>query len=235
MTSSDLHGSSNESVIKDLSGLNKGKRLLDPSERVPEILFGLIMALTFTCSIGIANSDKTEIRQLLIAAIGCNLAWGLVDATMYIITLLAEKNRSRLLLDFISNTSQTDKVNKYISDILPSVIAKIIGKDGLELLRNRLVSLPESSKNLSLTLRDFKRAFSVFLLVFISTFPVVIPFVFISNAQIALRTSNLVAIVMMFFCGWSLARYAGYNKWLMSFAMMALGIILVSLTVALGG
>ena len=61
------------------------KSLLNPLDRAAEILFGLIMALTFTCSISIANTHTTEVRQLLIAAIGCNLAWGLVDATMYLV------------------------------------------------------------------------------------------------------------------------------------------------------
>jgi hypothetical protein len=50
------------------------KRLLDPVERISEIIFGLIMALTFTCTISVAQADRTEVRELLIAAIGCNIA-----------------------------------------------------------------------------------------------------------------------------------------------------------------
>ena len=61
-----------------MEGDSKFKLLLNPMDRVAEILFGLIMALSFTCSIGIANRGPTEIRQLLIGAIGCNLAWGIV-------------------------------------------------------------------------------------------------------------------------------------------------------------
>ena len=55
--------------------------ILDPVERVSEMLFGLFMALTFVGAISVAESGRAEVRDLLIAAIGCNLAWGLVDAS----------------------------------------------------------------------------------------------------------------------------------------------------------
>jgi VIT1/CCC1 family predicted Fe2+/Mn2+ transporter len=84
-------------------------------------------------------------------------------------------------------------------------------------------------------MKDVKIAVGIFLLVFLSTFPVAIPFAFIQNVQQALRISNLVAIILMFICGWLLARYGGYNKFLMGFTMTLLGIILVAITIVLGG
>ena len=86
-----------------------------------------------------------------------------------------------------------------------------------------------------LTFHDVKEAIAIFFLIFISTFPVVIPFVFIRDTQLALRISNLVAIIMMFFCGWDVAKYVGYNKWKMSIAIILIGIMLVAVTIALGG
>ena len=59
------------------------KRLLNPIDRISEILFGLIMALTFTCTISVFEADKAVVKDMLIGAIGCNIAWGLVDAVMY--------------------------------------------------------------------------------------------------------------------------------------------------------
>jgi hypothetical protein len=40
---------------------------------------------------------------------------------------------------------------------------------------------------------------------------------------------------MMFFCGWEVAKYVGYNKWKMSLAIILIGIMLVAITIALGG
>jgi hypothetical protein len=50
------------------------KRLLDPSERLSEILFGLIMVITFTCSFNVAQAGHGGVRKMLAAALGCNLA-----------------------------------------------------------------------------------------------------------------------------------------------------------------
>jgi hypothetical protein len=33
------------------------KPVLDPMERISEVMFGLIMALTFTCTLGVATAD----------------------------------------------------------------------------------------------------------------------------------------------------------------------------------
>jgi VIT1/CCC1 family predicted Fe2+/Mn2+ transporter len=218
-----------------MAALTKSPSLLDPMDRVTEILFGLIMALSFTCSISIATAHRAEIRQLLVGAIGCNLAWGIVDATMYLIGVLAEKNRNKIILESIQNLLETDRARKYISDALPPILASVTEKDELEQIRNKLVNLPQVASNAGLTVLDIKKAIALFSLVFISTFPVVIPFVLIQDSKLALRVSNLVAIVMMFLCGWSVAKYVGFSKWKMSIAMTLVGMILVAITVALGG
>jgi len=218
-----------------MAGTTKLKLLLNPMDRVSEILFGLIMALSFTCSIGISTRGPAEIRQLLIGAIGCNLAWGIVDATMYLIGVLARKSRSKTIFDAVRSPSQAGKAREYISDSLPPAVASSIGTEGLEEIRHKLAALPDISTGVRLKPLDFKEAIAIFFLIFISTFPVVIPFVFIHDTKLALRISNLVALIMMFFCGWSVAKYVGYNKWKMSIAVVLIGMILVATTIALGG
>ena len=56
------------------------KRVLESMERISEVLFGLIMVLTFTCSFSIAGSGRSEVRTMLLAALGCNVAWGIIDS-----------------------------------------------------------------------------------------------------------------------------------------------------------
>ena len=69
----------------DDSFTTESKRLLDPIDRISEILFGLLMAVTIVGSLSIATAGQDEVRTVLIAALGCNLAWGLVDAVMYLV------------------------------------------------------------------------------------------------------------------------------------------------------
>jgi VIT1/CCC1 family predicted Fe2+/Mn2+ transporter len=82
---------------------------------------------------------------------------------------------------------------------------------------------------------DFLGAGAIFLLVFLSTFPVVIPFIFVANASHALRLSNGVAILMLFWGGVAYGRYAGVPKWVMGLIMVVVGLILVGITISLGG
>jgi hypothetical protein len=42
------------------------------------------MVLTFTGSLSIVAADRLSIRTMIIAALGCNLAWGLIDAGRFL-------------------------------------------------------------------------------------------------------------------------------------------------------
>ena len=63
-------------------------RILDPMDRISEVLFGLIMALTFTCTLGVATADNIQVRTMLIGALGGNLAWGIIDGGVYLMARL---------------------------------------------------------------------------------------------------------------------------------------------------
>jgi VIT1/CCC1 family predicted Fe2+/Mn2+ transporter len=78
-------------------------------------------------------------------------------------------------------------------------------------------------------------AFGVFLLVFLSTFPVAVPFIFMQDAMLAMRTSNAIAVVMLFLAGFLYGRTVGRSPWGFGTSMVALGLILVTMTIALGG
>ena len=73
-------------------------RVLDPMERISETLFGLIMALTFICSLGVATSGNIKIQTMLIGALGCNLAWGIVDGGLYLLARINERGGKNLIL-----------------------------------------------------------------------------------------------------------------------------------------
>jgi hypothetical protein len=213
----------------------KVKRLLNPVDRISEILFGLIMALTFTCTISVIDTDRAEVRGMLIGALGCNVAWGLVDAVMYLIMTMTERGRGSVICDFVRNSTDVNKSTQFISDAIPPVIASVMTVNEFESLRNRIRDLPESQTKGKLNSGDYKSAVGVFLLVFLSTFPIAIPFIVIGKVHTALRVSNLIAIIMMFLCGWGLAKYSGRKRFLTGLLLSTIGILLVLITIALGG
>jgi VIT1/CCC1 family predicted Fe2+/Mn2+ transporter len=211
------------------------KRILSPIERISEILFGLIMALTFTGTLSAATAGREEVRTMLIGAIGCNLAWGMVDAVMYLVAIITEQGRKRQIFNAVRADADHARARSLIADALPPIVAQITSDQDLEALRTRLAALEEPPDRLGLGPDAWRGAIAVFLLVCLSTFPVVVPFIFLHDAMLALRISNGIAIVMMFLCGYKLGCYAGRNKWLMGLAMAFLGTLLVGITIALGG
>lgn len=216
--------------------LNDGRtRVLNPLERFSEIVFGLIMVLSFTCAISVTESGRDDVRAMLIGAIGCNLAWGIIDAAFYLIACLTEHGRHALLLRGVQQASTPEEAQRAITDALPHGMAGAMRPDDFVRIHAHVKQLPEPPARAGLTGENWRGALAVFLLVFLSTFPVVIPFIFIKDAHLAVRISNLVANVMLFGVGWMLARYAGLRPMVTGIAMVGIGAVLVAITIALGG
>ena len=211
------------------------RRVLDPIERVSEVLFGLIMVLTFTGSLSVANPDRAEVREMLYGAIGCNLAWGIVAAVMYVLASVLARARGLRVLRKVQSATDPAEARAAIAGVLNPFVAARLRPAVLEMAREDLVALEGARLPAPIAREDFGGALEVFLLVFLSTFPVVVPFILMSDARAALRMSNWVAITMLFVGGWSLGHYAGLRPWAVGVCMAALGAALVGVTIALGG
>jgi hypothetical protein len=210
------------------------KRALDPIDRVAEVLFGLIMVLTFTGSLSVATAGHAEVREMLVGALGCNLAWGVIDALLYLMGCLAEKGRGLAAVHAVRAASPQEGPG-LIAGALPPFVASLLGPAELAAMRERLLALPEPPGRPRLTREDGRAGLAVFLLVVVSTFPVVVPFLVMREAGPALRVSNGIAIGMLFLCGYAVGRLTRYHAWGTGLVMVLLGSALVSMTMALGG
>lgn len=212
-----------------------GKHALDPIDRVSEILFGLIMVLTFTGTLGAAEAGREDVQIMLIGALGCNLAWGIIDAVFYLMGCLADRGRAIISLKALRKAADPQQAQRLISDALPPMIASVMKPAELDELRVRLTQLPEPPRRARLSREDWRAAAGVLLLVFLSTFPVAIPFMLLHDAVLALRISNGVAIVMLFLMGYAFGHLTERNPWAVGLFMVLFGILLVLMTIALGG
>jgi VIT1/CCC1 family predicted Fe2+/Mn2+ transporter len=212
----------------------ESKRLLDPVDRISEILFGLLMAVTFVGSISIATAGEEEVRTVLFAALGCNLAWGLVDAVMFLVRELTEKTRRHSLALRIRAADAAD-AHRMIALALPTGLAALVGPAELEAMRCRLIALPAGGRP-RLTAEDWLSALGVFLLVVVATFPVVLPFVFLHDLPTAMKFSRYITLAMLYAAGHGLGRYAGHTRPAVTGILMALlGAALILAIMALGG
>lgn len=210
-------------------------RVLDPLERFSEIVFALIMVLSFTCAISVAEVGRDDVRAMLIGALGCNLAWGIIDAAFYLIACLTERGHNTTILREVRRAATPAAGKQLIADALPSVVAEALQPADFDRIREHFKQLPEPAERPRLSGENWRGAIGVFFLVFLSTLPVIVPFIFMHDARLALRISNGIAIAMLFGAGFMLAGYAGVRRIPTGLAMVAIGAVLVALTIALGG
>jgi hypothetical protein len=181
---------------RDHVWFNTGMRLatlrpfLDPLQRASEVLFGLIMVLAYTGSISVLESGREDVHSILVGAIGCNLAWAIVDAGMHLMNTFVERARASLSADRAPGGLRYD---------------------------------------------DYMAATGVFLLVFLSTFPVIAPFLVLHDSQSALHLSQGIAMVLLYIAGWRVGRYAGRPPWRTGLTMALIGAVFATLTYVLGG
>lgn len=208
--------------------------MLEPIDRISEVLFGLIMVLTFTGSLSAAESGQAEVHMMLVGAIGCNIAWGLIDAIMYLMGCVSDRAADIRTVSAIRSANPED-AGAAIARALPPVVASALEPADLRRIHAKVMQELPSTAPPRLLWEDWLGALAVFLLVFVSTIPVVLPFLFLSDAVVAIRMSNAIAIAMMFGTGYAFGRVAGYRPLLMGGSMVLLGAVLVALTIALGG
>jgi hypothetical protein len=214
---------------------NPRERVLEPMERISEVLFGLIMVLTFTCSFSVADSGREQVRTMLLGALGCNLAWGIVDAVFYGMACFSVRGRAILTFDSLRQASSPAQAHQIIARALPPLLASVLSPSDLEIMREKLSHVRDIPQQPRLSKREWLGALGVFLIVVLSTLPVIIPFALIPDARRALRTSNAVAVLMLFVAGYAFGKYAGHRPWTMAIAMVLLGGALVGITISLGG
>jgi len=210
------------------------RRPLEPMDRIAEVFCGVLMVLTFTLTLSQADAGRETVREMLIAALGCNVAWGLIDGVLYILGCLSESRRNALAFDAVRTATSPDVAYQTIADAVPPLIAKVFSPDDLEALRRRLAELPDIPSR-SLRMNDWLGGVAVFLLVFLSTWPVIIPFLFMTNIVHALRVSNAIAIVLLFLIRYRFGRVSGSNPWRSGLAMLAVGGVLVVAALVFGG
>jgi VIT1/CCC1 family predicted Fe2+/Mn2+ transporter len=127
------------------------------------------------------------------------------------------------------------EAHRVIAGALPPLVVSVLSAAELEVIRQKLNQLPEPPARPHLGRDDGLGALCVFLIVFVSTLPVVLPFTIMNEPRLALRASNAIAVVMLFLVGYRFGHYAGHRPWRMGLAMVILGSAMVGITIFLGG
>ena len=209
---------------------------LDPSDRLGEVLFGLIMALGFTGAVRLGR-EEADNMALFIGIFGCNLAWAIVDGVMFVLTELFERGRqARATRDVLAAPNEEAALQRIDDELGGPLLALTTPQERQQVLR-RVLELLRCTKpeQPSVRRKDLLGGLAVALIIILATLPVVIPFLILRNPNVAVRVSNLVALTQLFLLGAWWGRMVGGSSLRIAAGLTLVGVILVLITIVLGG
>jgi VIT family len=214
-------------------------RHLDPASHMGEILFGLIMTLTFTLAAGIVIQEegRAGAREMLIGILGCNLAWGIIDGVLYVLGQVFDRGRIRRIGFQVRQATSDDEARRMVADELDETLQPMADAPAR---RNFYDSIIDRVRSTPIAPNPVRRAdvmggLAAGWLVFACSFPAVLPFLFLDDPHVALRVSNVILIALLFFVGWRAALHTLVKPWLGGLTFMLVGVLLVALAIPLGG
>jgi hypothetical protein len=214
-------------------------RHLDPASRMGEILFGLIMTLTFTLAAGIVIQEEGRegAREMLIGILGCNLAWGIIDGVLYVLGQVFDRGRIRRIGFQVRQATSDDEARRMVADELDETLQPMADASARRNLYDAIIDRVRSTPIAPNPVRrgDVLGGLAAGWLVFACSFPAVLPFLFLDDPRVALRVSNVILIALLFFVGWRAALHTLVKPWLAGLGFMLVGVLLVALAIPLGG
>lgn len=209
--------------------------VLDEEDRISEILCGMMIVLAYTLTINVTGSGKQEVRDLLWGALCCNLAWGLIDAVTYVIDTLMDRARTITQIKKIRESLPGNPSREILRDNIPLLLSDLMTDEDIDRLCDKVKNLPPDPKvDRSLNMKDLLNAGQIFLLVFVSTFPIALPFLIFNNLKTAMLVSNGTALACLFAAGYALALYSGLKPFITALAYTIFGTAIIILSVLVG-
>ena len=212
------------------------KRYLDPADRLGEILFGLIMALGFTGAVRLGH-EQADNRALFVGIFGCNLAWAIVDGVMYVLAAIFDRGRKARLFREIGRASSDEAALQRIGDEIDGPLLELTTAEERTELHRWVLRILRRTQPSPPTLRraDVLGGVAVALVIVVATFPVVVPYLLVSDPNLAVRLSHAVAVMLLFLLGAWWGRVVGGRSLRIASGLTLLGLALVLITIALGG
>lgn len=236
------------SRVKERKTTKKGflGRLLDPIDWLSEAIYSILIVLTFTLAfqiIMLANDPGQPVSaeysdELLIAALGATLAWGVIDGIMYALLAVFERGERHRLLWSLQTAGTDEEAVAVIADEFDYILEPITGENQRSLLYQDVLEHLRDSRPRPIGLQwdDFTGALGSALVAVIAVLPSLMPFVLLREDYIlALRVSNIISFIMLFVLGYSWGRYTGANPWKIGLLLVAAGALMVLVAIPLGG
>lgn len=213
-------------------------RVLDPANAYAEVQFGLIMALTFTLGATLIVDPAGEtFERVVFGAVTCNVAWGIIDGAFYILGQIFELGRRGLQIQQVKTAMGREEAMDRIREVFDSRVADVTTSEERDRLYDAIHRLvlrmtPPARRP---TREGLLGALAVFVLVSATGLPVLLPALLIPDTRLALRITNGLLVICLFFTGYGMARAVRGRKILVGLCVSVVGLALVGVAKVLGG
>ena len=214
------------------------QRYLSPADRLAETLCGLIMVLTFTLAAAPHMGEGREAaRRLLFATIGCNVAWGVIDGTLYVLSSMAQRGRRARLGRAVRRAPDEMRAMEAVRVALDPELPETTPDVDRESLYRALIpaishTTPERTR---LSLDDILGGLAILVVEVVCTIPASLPFLIMGGHPYSLRVSNALLLLLLFVVGYRWGKEIEGRPVAAGLAMLLLGSMLVAVAIALGG
>lgn len=228
-----------------MTTLNKYTREnLDPIEILQKAVYGILIIMTCTMAVrGLQAeyvSDETAaqaVRGLFLAAIGCAIAWGLIDAVIYVLACEGERNESQRMLRLVQKSASDDAAAELTEMHMGPVVKRLATDAERARLAHEVVSRVQilDPKPQGIRRDDIVGATALFLVALSATLPVIIPLALVRDPFLAVRAANVLSLIVLFIIGYNSGRYVGTKPLQSGLSIMLTGLVAVIVAIPLGG
>ncbi|HKP22427.1 MAG TPA: VIT1/CCC1 transporter family protein [Dongiaceae bacterium] len=221
-----------------MSLFRKVHRHLDPGTTLAELIFGLLMVLTFTLGARLLGPEEpTDGRELLVAAIGCNIAWGIIDAFLFVLGCIFERLRVANVVASLRTAADEPSAMAALQAEFDGDLARLADVSHRDRFYASIMAAARSGPGAKpqLLAEDLRGAVRVFFLVVLTAVPAALPFLLWDDAYLALRISNALLLICLFIIGYFWGRHVGARPLLAGALIASIGVILVMIAIPLGG
>ena len=213
------------------------ERYLDPTERLDEMLFALIMVLSITLGVGMAADEDTSTSRVVWAIVGCNLAWGLIDGCMHIVTQLFDRSGQARLVEALRTSRDEAGQVATVGTVLDAPLAALTSAEERRVLYLKIAGRLRGAtvQRTRVAAEDVYGGLAIVWLMVLATIPAIAPFMLITDRYVAARVSNALVLLTLFAVGFGFARLVHADPWKLGWSTALFGLAMVVIVVLLGG
>lgn len=219
-------------------------RFLDPLDAAVELIYGVLIVMTFTMAVGALDlatlpeySAKTEFQRLLLAAFGCAVAWGFIDAVVYLLICAAEHSRDAATLQEVRAATSAQDRMEIVAEALGDSLGALADEEDHDQIYSVLAANLAEADPVEHWIEsdDIRGAIAIFVIACLATIPVVIPLLFGRDPFWSMRIANGLSIAVLFATGYWWARQTNLKAVRTGLLVASLGVFVTLVAIPMGG